>query len=51
MRPADDLPERVLGGNGRALGVGVEEEQRLEAAPDALGDHVFPPRPHLAKPQ
>ena len=47
--PADDLPQSVFGGNGRALGVGVEQQQGLEVAAQALGDHVLPPCADLPK--
>lgn len=49
MWPADDLPECIFGGNRRAVGVGVKQQQGLEVAPEALGDHVLPSRSHLYK--
>lgn len=36
-------------GDGAALRVGVEEEERLEVVFDAFADHVFPPGANLQK--
>lgn len=47
MGPVDDLPESIFGRNCCALGVCVKQKQGLEVAPDALGDHIFPPGSNL----
>lgn len=49
MGPVDDLPESIFGRNCCALGVCVKQKQGLEVAPDALGDHIFPPGSNLLK--
>lgn len=36
-------------GDGAALRVGVEQEERLEVIFDAFADHVFPPGANLQK--
>ena len=40
--PHGGVSGRVLAGDVAPLGVGVEDEQGLEVAPDALGRHVLP---------
>lgn len=39
----------VVDGDGAAVWVGVEQEERLEVFFDAFADHVFPPGANLQK--
>lgn len=43
VRLAEVLLGDIFRGDGAAVRVGVEEEERLEVIFDALADHVFPP--------